>query len=81
MKRIVLALATAGMLATIATPGLAAGNCAEQMKRFSAMWNSTTPGHKTPEATRHYAAAQAANKANNDKQCVAELNKATNAMK
>jgi hypothetical protein len=81
MHRYLATVAAAGLLVASATPGLAADTCAERMKEFNAKWNATTPGHKTPDAQRAYAAAQAALQAKNEKECLARLRQAGDAMK
>jgi hypothetical protein len=74
-------LAATALVAASANAGSAADNCGAEMQRFTAQWNTTTPAHKTAEAQRYLAAAQAAQKAGQERDCVALLRKAGDAMK
>jgi predicted lipid-binding transport protein (Tim44 family) len=81
MRKIVVALAVAGLLASGATSGAAAGTCADQLKTFSEQWNKSSPGHKTADARKYYEAAQSAMKAKNERDCKKLLDQAAAAMK
>ena len=81
MIRLVLAAALVGLVEAITMPGAMAGSCPEDMKIFTATWNGASPQHRTAAASRHYAAAQAAQKAKNDRECMAQLRMAADAMK
>lgn len=54
---------------------------AEQMKTVKAAWDKAPAGSKKDVAQKHYAAAETALKAHNDKECISELNLATQALK
>jgi len=54
---------------------------AEQMKTVKASWDKAPAGPKKEAAQKHYAAAETAMKAHDDKACVSALNQTTQALK
>jgi len=54
---------------------------AEQMKTVKAVWDKAPSGSKKDAAQKHYAAAETALKAHDDKKCISELNQASQALK
>jgi predicted lipid-binding transport protein (Tim44 family) len=55
-------------------------HAAEQMKTIKAAWDKAPSGAKKDNAHSHYMAAEKAYKANNDRECLAELEKAKAAL-
>jgi len=58
-------------MATSPTPAPAATSGAEMMKTVKAAWDKAPAGSKKDAALKHYQAAEAALKANNEAGCVA----------
>lgn len=58
------------------TPGLAATGGAEMMKTVKAEWDKAPTGPKKDAAHKHYAAAETALKAHDEKGCIAALKQA-----
>ena len=81
MKTVVLALATLGLVVGSALPSYAASGCASQMKMVKAEWDKAPAGAKKDAAHKFYLGAEKAMKAKNDKACLADLDKATAALK
>ena len=74
------ALALSGFVA--AAPAVAAmASCADQLTAVKAELKKSPVGPKTDAAKKHYKAAAAAHKKNDDVTCVAELNAAEAALK
>jgi hypothetical protein len=51
----------------------------EQMKTVKAAWDKAPSGPKKDASLKHYQAAEKARSANNDAECIKELNAATSA--
>ena len=76
------ALALSGVIAASAAPAAAAmASCADQLTAVKAELKKSPAGPKTDAAKKHYKAANAAHKKNDDVTCVAELNAAEAALK
>ena len=67
-------------MATSPTPAPAATSGAEMMKTVKAAWDKAPAGSKKDAALKHYQAAEAALKANNEADCVAALKQAQAAL-
>ena len=67
-------------MATSPTPAPAATSGAEMMKTVKAAWDKAPAGSKKDAALKHYQAAEAALKANNEAGCVAALKQAQAAL-
>lgn len=52
----------------------------EQMKTVKAAWDKAPSGPKKDASLKHYQAAEKARSANNDAECIKELNAATRAL-
>jgi hypothetical protein len=52
----------------------------EQMKTVKAAWDKAPSGPKKDAALKHYQAAEKARSANNDAECIKELNAASSAL-
>ncbi len=52
----------------------------EQMKTVKAAWDKAPSGPKKDASLKHYQAAEKARSANNDAECIKELNAATSAL-
>lgn len=52
----------------------------EQMKTVKAAWDKAPAGPKKDAALKHYQAAEKARSADNDAECIKELNAATSAL-
>ena len=76
------ALALWGVVAAPAAPAIAAmASCADQLTAVKAEMKKSVAGPKVDAAKKHYKAANAAHKKNDDVTCVAELNAAEAALK
>jgi hypothetical protein len=55
-------------------------NTADKMKSVKAAWDKAPAGPKKEAALKHYQAAQKAQNAKNDSECIRELDAATHAL-
>ncbi len=55
-------------------------NTAEKMKSVKAAWDKTPAGPKKDEALRHYQAAEKAQAAKRDAECIREIDAASHAL-
>lgn len=62
------------------TPGPAAASGAEMMKTVRAELDNAPAGPKKEAARKHFAAAETALKAHNEKECIADLKQAQAAL-
>jgi hypothetical protein len=62
-------------------PGPATTSAAEMMKTVKAEWEKASAGPKRDAAHKHYAAAEAELKANDEKGCLAALKQAQAALR
>lgn len=68
------------MAPTPHTPGPAAMSSTEMMKTVKAELDNAPAGPKKEAARKHFAAAETALKAHNDKECIADLKQAQAAL-
>jgi hypothetical protein len=75
------AFALFGMVGLSVVPAYAAATCADQAKVVKAEWDKAPSGPKKNAAEKHYVKAVAAQKKNDEKTCLTELNAAAAALK